>query len=166
MALLCSRWRRLSITICRSKPVLTTASNVSGSTCDRHQTKVNLTGFQEFQRFRHISLSNSQVNAAVLLARSFNFEQVEKVAKIGRQKMVLERGTNYKLSRRTCSVWYGLQSCRGNSAGVAKRPRELIEISHPKFAPSAPLSACPAAARRGSAAATWRTTSAGGSPGW
>jgi hypothetical protein len=27
-------------------------------------------------------------------------------------------------------MWYGLQSCRGESAGVAKWPRELI--SHPK----------------------------------
>jgi hypothetical protein len=41
-----------------------------------------------------------------------------------RQRMVLERWTNPKLSRRTCSPESGLQSCRGKSAGVAKRPRE------------------------------------------
>jgi hypothetical protein len=38
--------------------------------------------------------------------------------------MVLERWTNPKLSRRTCSPRYGLRSWRGKSAGVAKRPRE------------------------------------------
>jgi hypothetical protein len=43
-----------------------------------------------------------------------------------RQKRVLERRTNPTLSRRSCSPRYGLQSCRGKSAGVAKRPRELI----------------------------------------
>jgi hypothetical protein len=42
----------------------------------------------------------------------------------GRQKMVLERGTPPKLSRRTCSPRYGLQSWRRISASVAKRPRE------------------------------------------
>jgi hypothetical protein len=42
----------------------------------------------------------------------------------GRQRMGLERWTNPKLSRRTCSPRYGLPSCRGISAGVAKRPRE------------------------------------------
>jgi hypothetical protein len=42
----------------------------------------------------------------------------------GRQKMALERGTNPKLSRRTCTCEYGLQSCRGKSAGVAKWRRE------------------------------------------
>jgi hypothetical protein len=41
------------------------------------------------------------------------------------KKMVLERWTKTKLSRRKCSPRYGLQSCRGKSAGVAKRPREL-----------------------------------------
>jgi hypothetical protein len=35
-----------------------------------------------------------------------------------------------KLSHRTCARKYGLHSCREKSAGVAKRPRELI--SHPK----------------------------------
>jgi hypothetical protein len=34
------------------------------------------------------------------------------------------RGANPKLSRRTCTCENGLQSCRGKSAGVAKRPRE------------------------------------------
>jgi hypothetical protein len=43
----------------------------------------------------------------------------------GRQEMVLERWANPKLSRRTCTCEYGLQSWRGDSAGVAKRPREL-----------------------------------------
>jgi hypothetical protein len=51
----------------------------------------------------------------------------------GRQKMALGRWTNPKLSRRTCTCEYGLQSRRGKSAGVAKRPRELI--SHPKSLP-------------------------------
>ena len=31
----------------------------------------------------------------------------------GRQKRVLEQWTNPKLSRRTCTCAYGLQSCRG-----------------------------------------------------
>jgi hypothetical protein len=48
--------------------------------------------------------------------------------------MVLERRTDLKRSRRTCSPQYGLPSRRGNSAGVAKRPRELI--AHPKSLPS------------------------------
>jgi hypothetical protein len=39
--------------------------------------------------------------------------------------MPLERGTNPKRPRRTCTCENGLQSCRGKSAGVAKRPREL-----------------------------------------
>jgi hypothetical protein len=43
----------------------------------------------------------------------------------GRQKMVPERWTNPKLSRRTCSCEYGLRSWVGKSVGVAKRPREL-----------------------------------------
>jgi hypothetical protein len=46
------------------------------------------------------------------------------------QKTVVERWTNPNLSRRTCSPRHGLQPCRGNSAGVAKRPREFI--AHPK----------------------------------
>ena len=50
----------------------------------------------------------------------------------GTEKLALERGTNPKLSRRMCTCEYGLQSCRGKSAGVAKRPRELSpsEIPH------------------------------------
>jgi hypothetical protein len=48
----------------------------------------------------------------------------------GRQKRFLERWTNPTLSRRTRSFRYGVQSCRGESTGVAQRPRELI--SHPK----------------------------------
>ena len=49
----------------------------------------------------------------------------------GRQKMVLERWTTPKLSRRSWSPRYGVQSCRRKSAGVAKRSRELIP-PHPK----------------------------------
>jgi hypothetical protein len=54
----------------------------------------------------------------------------------GEQKTVLELGTNPKFSRRTCTCEYGLQACRGESAGVAKPPRERA-ISHPK--PLVPL---------------------------
>ena len=49
----------------------------------------------------------------------------------GRQKMLLERWTNPKLSRRACTCEYGLQSCRGKSAGVAKRPRERSPTRNP-----------------------------------
>jgi hypothetical protein len=52
----------------------------------------------------------------------------------GRQKMALERWTKPTLSRRACTCEYGIQSCRGKSAGVVKRPRELI--SHPKSIPN------------------------------
>ena len=45
--------------------------------------------------------------------------------------MVLERWTNPKLSRRTCTCEYGLQSCSGKSAGVAKRPRERSPARNP-----------------------------------
>jgi hypothetical protein len=45
--------------------------------------------------------------------------------------MDLERGKNPKLSRRTCSPRYGLQSCRGKTAGVAKRPRERSPTRNP-----------------------------------
>ena len=48
-----------------------------------------------------------------------------------RQKLVLERWTNPKLPRRTCSCEYGLQSCRGKSAGSAKRPRERSPTRNP-----------------------------------
>jgi hypothetical protein len=50
-----------------------------------------------------------------------------------RQKTALERWTNPKLSRRTCTCEYGLQCCRGESAGVAKPPRErspTVPIRH------------------------------------
>jgi hypothetical protein len=40
--------------------------------------------------------------------------------------MLLERRTNPKHSRRACTCECGLQSSRGESARVAKRPRELI----------------------------------------
>jgi hypothetical protein len=49
----------------------------------------------------------------------------------GRQKTMHERWTNPKRSRRTCSPRYGLQSCRAKSAGVAKRPRELLSPPKP-----------------------------------
>jgi hypothetical protein len=42
----------------------------------------------------------------------------------GRPKTALERRTNPKLSCRACSHRYEPQSFRGESAGVAKRPRE------------------------------------------
>jgi hypothetical protein len=48
----------------------------------------------------------------------------------GRQRMVHERETNPKLSRRTCTCGYGLQSCRGES-GVANRPREPPPTRNP-----------------------------------
>ena len=49
----------------------------------------------------------------------------------GRQKSVLEREMTPKVSRRTCTCEYGLQSCRGKSAGVAKRPRERSPTRNP-----------------------------------
>jgi hypothetical protein len=42
--------------------------------------------------------------------------------------MALERWTTPTLSRRTCSRWYGLQSCERDWAGVVKRPREPISL--------------------------------------
>jgi hypothetical protein len=48
-----------------------------------------------------------------------------------RQKMALERWTNPNLSRRTCTREYGLQSCRGKSAGHAKRARERSPTRNP-----------------------------------
>jgi hypothetical protein len=41
----------------------------------------------------------------------------------GRQRMVLERWTNPERSSRACAFEHGLQSWRGESAGVAKRPK-------------------------------------------
>jgi hypothetical protein len=52
----------------------------------------------------------------------------------GRQKLALDDKQIPTLSRRACRPWYGLQFWRGESAGVAKRPRELI--SHPQLPPS------------------------------
>ena len=48
-----------------------------------------------------------------------------------RQKMGLERWTNPKPQRRTCSPQYGVPSCRGKPAGVAKRPRERSPTRNP-----------------------------------
>jgi hypothetical protein len=50
----------------------------------------------------------------------------------GDRKRPLQRWTNPKLSRRTCTCECGLQSCRGKSAGVAKRPRERSPPKAPK----------------------------------
>jgi hypothetical protein len=44
--------------------------------------------------------------------------------------MAFERWTNPKLSRRTCTCEYGIQSWRWESAGVAKRPREPPDIAN------------------------------------
>jgi hypothetical protein len=70
------------------------------------------------------------------ISRSFHTEmQKLRIVTIefgtGRQKMVLERWTNPKLSRRTCTCEYGLQSCRGKSVGAAKRPRERSPTRNP-----------------------------------
>jgi hypothetical protein len=53
----------------------------------------------------------------------------------GTTEYALDRWTNPKLSRRTCTCEYGLQSWRGKSAGVVKRPRERSpEIPTVRFA--------------------------------
>ena len=60
-----------------------------------------------------------------------------------RQKMAVERWTNPKPQRGTCSPRYRVQSCRGKSAGVAKRPRERSPTRNPltsRFATFASLS--------------------------
>jgi outer membrane biosynthesis protein TonB len=49
----------------------------------------------------------------------------------GRQKRLLERWTNLKHSRRTCTCECELRSWRGKSAGVAKRPRERSPTRNP-----------------------------------
>jgi hypothetical protein len=49
----------------------------------------------------------------------------------GRQKMAFEQWTNPKRSRRTCTCEYGVQSRGGNSAGVAKPPRERSPSRNP-----------------------------------
>jgi hypothetical protein len=80
-----------------------------------------------------------------------------------RQRMALERWTNPKPQRRTRtrSPRYGVSPCRGKSAGVAKRPREL---SHPKPLPSRFATFAFAAGR--APAARWRFPSqrGGGRP--
>jgi hypothetical protein len=61
-----------------------------------------------------------------------------------RQKMALERWTNPKPQRSTRSPRYGVPSCRGESAGVAKRPRERPPTRNPyplRFATCASLDA-------------------------
>jgi hypothetical protein len=62
--------------------------------------------------------------------------------------MVLERWTYPKQSRRTCTCEYGLQSWRGESARVAKRPRERSLTRNPYRYDSQLLHRC--MARRGS----------------
>jgi hypothetical protein len=49
----------------------------------------------------------------------------------GRQKLFLERWTHPKPQRRTRSPRYEVPSCRGKSAGVAKRPRERSPTRNP-----------------------------------
>jgi hypothetical protein len=73
----------------------------------------------------------------------------------GRQETVLERETNPKISRRACTCEYGLLSCRGESAGIAKRPRErsltpksLTSRFAPVFIAVCPLTPFRAAADR------------------
>jgi hypothetical protein len=72
-----------------------------------------------------------QVRASLLQVACGTAMQISYDTFAGRQRMVLERWTNPKLSRRTCSPRYGLQSCRGKSAGVAKRPRERSPTRNP-----------------------------------
>jgi hypothetical protein len=50
------------------------------------------------------------------------------LARGGRERL-LERGANPKLSRRTCTCEYGLQSCRGNEAAVKSGCSEIWESS-------------------------------------
>jgi hypothetical protein len=54
-----------------------------------------------------------------------------KVCERGDREWSLNDGQNLKHSRRTCACEYGLQSCRGKSAGVAKRPRERSPTRNP-----------------------------------
>jgi hypothetical protein len=62
-----------------------------------------------------------------------------------RQETALERWTNPKPRRRACSCRYGVSSCRGKSAGVAKRPRER---SPTRQSPSRFATLCTAVWRR------------------
>jgi hypothetical protein len=48
-----------------------------------------------------------------------------------RQRVALERWTNPKPQRRARSLRYGVPSCRGKSARVAKRPRERSPTRNP-----------------------------------
>jgi hypothetical protein len=65
-------------------------------------------------------------------ARSMHYTaaQTARIGRIGfgtgRQKTTLERRKPPNLPRFTCSPRFGLQSSRGKSAGVAKRPCEVI----------------------------------------
>jgi hypothetical protein len=60
----------------------------------------------------------------------------------GATKMLLERWTDPTLSRRTCKCEYGLQSCRGKLASVAKRPRERSPTRNPQRYDSQLLRRC------------------------
>ena len=79
------------------------------------------------ERVRLSSLTVAQVRGSVPQQRKSRIGRLG--FGTGRQKMALERWTIPKLQRRTCSPRYGRPYWRKNSAGVAKRPRELI--SHP-----------------------------------
>jgi hypothetical protein len=71
-------------------------------------------------------------------ARSMHYTaaQTARIGRIGfgtgRQKTTLERRKPPNLPRFTCSPRFGLQSSRGKSAGVAKRPCEVIPPPSPK----------------------------------
>jgi hypothetical protein len=87
-----------------------------------------------------MSRSLQQVSRACARVERTSGEQVANCTfgfGVGRQRMAVERGATPRIPRRTCSPRYGLQSCRGKSAGVAKRPREPYHP--PQTAPLSPL---------------------------
>jgi hypothetical protein len=73
-----------------------------------------------------------------------------------RQRMALERWTNHKPQRRTRSPFRGYRngvpSCRGKSAGVAKRPRERSPTRNPSVTIRNLLHRCTSAVRPAAAA--------------
>ena len=99
---------------------------------------------ERVSREKEINLRRDQVRTLRLAGRGFVVSSAPVADVVQRREKVanrndrvwhggginLERGTNPKLARRMCTREYALPSCRGNSAGVAKRPHELI--SHPK----------------------------------
>jgi phosphate/sulfate permease len=82
-------------------------------------------------RLQLLGLRHRRYNAPSAWQQQFRLHRCSVGFGTGRQKMVLERWANPKLSRRTCTCEYGLQSCRGKSADLAKRPRELISHQKP-----------------------------------